>query len=203
VGRVYAYAHGFADSWWRLAERQVCVKRLSRGKREPPMSRPLHHALDRGAERRGARRLDPDRGFPGGERGGARVEGAGDSARDAVDEDLRVLIDLDREHVVVGEQFRHRRIGGLPENRRGVPDLADGAVGEDSDPVCEAHRLLGAVGDMDDGGRTVGQGRFEVVEEGAVGLGVKPGCGLVEEQQLRFDRERARQADSLGLAARE
>jgi hypothetical protein len=47
----------------------------------------------------------------------------------------------------------------------------------------------------------LGERGLEVVEKRFPGFGVEPGRGLVEQQQLRFERERTREADALGLAA--
>ena len=49
----------------------------------------------------------------------------------------------------------------------------------------------------------VAQRRFEIVEERSARFGVEPGGGLVEQQQPRIDRERAREAHPLRFAARE
>ena len=92
---------------------------------------------------------------------------------------------------------------GCRTSRRRLAELADPAVGEDRDAVGQSERLLGAVRDVHDRGGPVAQRSLEVVEERSASLGVEPGGRLVEQQQAGLERERAREAHPLGLAAGE
>ena len=158
--------------WGCLVERQVSVERLVRGHDHLPAARPERDALHHGLERPGA---DPDVRCP---------DGAGFG-----------------EHVLVADQPRDRRVDGLPDQRAGVAELSDASIHEHQDPVGEAQRLVGAMGDVHDRRGPVAQRGLEVVEEGSARFRVESGGGLVEQQQPRLERERAREAHPLRLAA--
>ena len=114
-----------------------------------------------------------------------------------------------------------------PGRRHGLPflDLADGqahehggveradelegsaerehpAVIEDRDPVAELLGLLEVVRRHDDG-PALGTDPFDDVPEVAPRLRVETRGGLVEEDDLGIVRQRARERESLSLAARE
>ena len=69
--------------------------------------------------------------------------------------------------------------------------------------VGEAECFLGAMGDVHDRGGAVVQCAFEIIEKRSASLGVESGRWLVKQEQPRLDRERAREAHSLRLAAGE
>ena len=105
---------------------------------------------------------------------------------------------------VDGTDERHhelvrRRLVELPR-RAG---LLDAAVVHDDDLLGDLHRLLLVVGDEDGGDVDLLVQPAQPLAQLRADLGVEGAEGLVEQQHLRLDRERARQRHALLLAAGE
>src|SRR6185503_20825016 len=98
--------------------------------------------------------------------------------------------------VVFGQFFRRVR-----EDAIGRPVLDEPAEPEERGAIRHARRLLHVMGDDDDG-----VFRLELVDQLLDALGgdrIQRRGGLVHQQDLRLDRQRARDAQPLLLAARE
>ncbi len=89
---------------------------------------------------------------------------------------------------------QHQFLGGA--------GLDDAPVAHDGDAVGEPYRLVEVVGDEDDGLLQLRLQPQELVLHLAADQRVERGERLVEEPQLRTDRQRAGDADALLLAAR-
>ena len=85
----------------------------------------------------------------------------------------------------------------------GRADLLDPALVHHDDAVGELERLFLIVGDEDAGDVDLVVQPPQPSAQFLAHLGVERAEGLVEQQHLRLDRERARQGDALALAAGE
>ena len=82
-------------------------------------------------------------------------------------------------------------------------DLGDRALAHDDDAVAELHRLGLIVRDIDRGDAERAQQPIELAAQPIAQRGVERGQRLVEQQDARPDRHRARQRHALALAAGE
>ena len=115
------------------------------------------------------------------------------------------LTDLDGalEHVDLSDEAGHLARCGAVVDLGGRAHLRDPAAEHHDDPVGHAQRLRLVVRDVDGGDADA---PLDVADEDAhllAQLGVEIGERLVEQQDARLDHERARQRDTLLLAAGE
>ena len=82
-------------------------------------------------------------------------------------------------------------------------DLLDPAFAHHDDPVRQRERLLLVVRHIDGGDAELALDRPDLVAQRDADLGVERRQGLVEEQYLRFDGQRAGQRDALLLSTRQ
>src|SRR5439155_775411 len=135
-----------------------------------------------------------------GSRRGTRVRLRGGGACGA--RSFEVLADL-FDKVVESRLAPHR---SCPRSREGDPDLAKHAgrpPTDDDHAIGEEHGLLDVVGDVDDRARTAFPEAQQLVTEVVTSQLIEGRQGLVHEQDLGVDDERARQCDPLAHAARE
>ena len=80
-------------------------------------------------------------------------------------------------------------------------DLDDAPGVDHRDPVGERQRLLAVVRDVDRGDADAPLQRAQLVAQLEAHLVVEVRHRLVEQQQMRIDRQRAAERDALALAA--
>ncbi len=96
-----------------------------------------------------------------------------------------------------------KAVAGLVIDVVGRADLLDLALVHHHDAVGDFQRLLLVVGDEDRGDVDLVMQRAQPFAQLLAHLGVERAEGLVEQQDARLDRERARERNALALAAGE
>ena len=94
-------------------------------------------------------------------------------------------------------------VAGSRYSACGVPELLHVALTHDSDPIRDAERFDLVVGDQEDRHAEAALQDFQLGAHLTAQLGVQVAEGLVEEQDLRFEHQAAREGDALLLAAAE
>lgn len=100
-----------------------------------------------------------------------------------------------------GEEASHVGIGRLVEHRVGGPHLTHPTVDHHRDPLGQRARLLAVVRDQKRGHAVVDQDLGEVGDQCLARRRVERREGLVQEQDLGYDREGSREAHALRFAS--
>ena len=111
------------------------------------------------------------------------------------------IVAVDR--VERADERRHERGGREVVDLERRADLLDPALAHHDDPIGQRERLLLVVGHVDRRDPELALDRPDLVAQRDADLGVERRERLVEQQDLRLDRERPRQRDPLLLAARQ
>ena len=140
-------------------------------------------------------RVDGDADAPG-----RRLGRAHDAA--GVERDLDAAVAAARQQVAAGEG-RHEGVGRMGDELRRGPLLAQAPVDDHPDPVGQRGGVAEVVGDDERRQRQGAEDVLQLAAHDRARVRVERRQRLVEQQDLRVARQRARDRDALALAARQ
>ena len=132
---------------------------------------------------------------------GAGSHAVGSDIERPAAEPHRAAADLHRQHDGFADEAVHEGGRGIVVDIARRADLFDAALVHHHHAVGDFERLFLVVGDEDRGDVDFGMQRAQPLPQFLAHLGIERAERLVEQQDARLDRERARQRDALPLAA--